>query len=360
MKNKDRVIQKIKYFLNGTVIERYKGEVNERNDDYLKSFAVVGLITTCFTVLFGQIMRHVVTFNTEFFIIFLYFLAMLAWAFLGKKRTACLTMVLYIWMTPLMFVGILLGTFLDPLEPSITIMVFLCVLPLFILDKPWRIILFITISAAVYVLCCFFAKTYELFVADMIDLVLFYFLSQGINCLILRDRLRNVEYAATMCRVSETDELTVLYNRRAGEQRVSELLEQGQSGLFCMLDVDDFKKINDQYGHVAGDFVLKAVAGQLRACSGPHDIVMRIGGDEFGIYAAGIADSESGTAYAQRLFQAVDTLVVDTDPDYKVRISLGGVYFFAENPKDFAALYHQSDIALYQAKRSGKGQFCIY
>lgn len=86
-------------------------------------------------------------------------------------------------LTPVMIMGILMGTFLDKTEPSITIMVFICVLPLFILDKPWRITLYITGTAIIYGICCFIAKDINMFMADLVDLVTFYFLSVGVNFL---------------------------------------------------------------------------------------------------------------------------------------------------------------------------------
>lgn len=77
--------------------------------------------------------------------------------------------------------AIMLGTFLDPTQPSITIMIFICVLPLFILDKPWRVCLYITIIAVIYCICNYLAKDFQLFLEDFVDLVAFYFLAAGVN-----------------------------------------------------------------------------------------------------------------------------------------------------------------------------------
>lgn len=82
----------------------------------------------------------------------------------------------------------------------------------------------------------------------------------------------------------ETDWLTGLYNRMAVEKRVSEFLKDKQHGLLFVMDVDNFKKINDRYGHIAGDCVLKGVAGILGKMAFPNDIVARVGGDEFVIF----------------------------------------------------------------------------
>lgn len=90
-----------------------------------------------------------------------------------KKRIKNITLVFYSAMTPVMIMALLLGTFLDTQETSITIMIFIYALQIFILDKPWRICFYITSIALVYCICCYIAKDFNLFIEDFIDLVAF-------------------------------------------------------------------------------------------------------------------------------------------------------------------------------------------
>ncbi len=352
--------EKLKEFFRGTALDVYLNEVQARNYENLKWFSLLGILMMCFSVVFGQLMRNTLTFNTEFFILFVYFLLMFIVVRCTKKYARHSTGAFYLWVTPLMVAGIFMGTFLDPMQPSITIMVFICVLPLFILDKPWRIVLYITMIAVAYTVCCLIAKTREMFIADMIDLVLFYVLGIGVNCLILRDRIYNVEYAANMRLVSERDSLTQIYNRGAGEAKIKSLIDQGIGGLFCILDVDDFKSINDQYGHSAGDEVLKTVANSMQSfCQGEH-VVMRMGGDEFAAYITEVTDIQRGRDCMERLLKSIGQIALPKAPGFRIAVSLGGTFFQTAMKKSFEQLYHESDNALYQAKRNGKGQYILH
>lgn len=349
-----------KMFLSGESVERCSLEVSARNGHNLRAFSLLGIVMMSFAIVFGWIMRHAFTFSTEFLIMWAYFLVMyLVTRFIGA-HTRHATAAFYFWITPLMLMGIVIGTFADPQQPSITIMVFLCVLPMFILDKPWKIVLFILMHSVVYTICCYLAKSPELFIADMIDLVLFMVLSVGVNCLILRERIDNVEYAMKMRLMAETDALTELNNRGAGEKRVKLLMEQGKSGMFLLLDFDNFKEINDNYGHVNGDKALKAVAACLRESFRDNDVVMRFGGDEFGVFAQGIKNRRTGEMCINRMMRKIHDLFVPDMPDYHFSVSAGITFFNADSQKNFETVYRESDEALYLAKRQGKNSCSFY
>lgn len=347
-------------FFSGRSVERCSPEVSARNSHNLRSFSVLGIVMMSFAIAFGWIMRHAFTFSTEFLIMWAYFLVMYLVTRFRGSNTKHATAVFYLWMIPLMLMGIVIGTFGDPHQPSITIMVFLCVLPMFILDKPWRIVLFIFLHSAIYTICCYLAKTPELFAADMIDLVLFTVLGVGVNCMILRERIDNVEYAMKMRLMAETDALTELNNRGAGEKRVKLLIEQGKSGMFLLLDFDNFKEINDNYGHVNGDKALKAVATCLRESFRDHDVVMRFGGDEFGVFAQGLKTQSVGKVCIDRMMRKIHGLHIPDMPDYHFSVSAGVTFFDADSRKSFETVYRESDEALYMAKRQGKNACSFY
>ena len=86
----------------------------------------------------------------------------------------------------------------------------------------------------------------------------------------------------------ETDLMTGIRNRGSGEKKIKDLLEQNCNGMFCLLDVDKFKLINDTFGHGVGDKVIIAIADCLKASFRKGDVVMRLGGDEYAVFADGI------------------------------------------------------------------------
>ncbi len=158
-------------------------------------------------------------------------------------------------------------------------------------------------------------------------------------------------------RRAEMDPLTQLYNRGATEQYIIRFLSnEGQGGNHAMLllDIDDFKQINDTYGHTSGDEVLQHVAASLRSLFRSGDIIGRIGGDEFVIFLKNI-DSE--TLIATRA-DSIGEMFHQADVPWKISGSVG----VARYPKDgdtFQTLYVCADHALYQSKKDGKDRWAF-
>ncbi len=155
-----------------------------------------------------------------------------------------------------------------------------------------------------------------------------------------------------------TDELTHLPNRRHTLALAQQLWQQWQQQQLCFsvlaVDIDFFKRINDQFGHGAGDLVLQKVAYCLRQELRPVDKLGRVGGEEFLVLLPG-TDLNSAKAIAQRLCDAIAALDwPQLEPAYTVTISLGLAQ--SAQHKDFIQLWACADAALYQAKDSGRNR----
>ena len=172
----------------------------------------------------------------------------------------------------------------------------------------------------------------------------------------LRDTLRHGFHAAM------TDPLTGLYNRRYAEAHLRHIAEQAHA-LGCqyalmMIDIDHFKRINDVFGHAAGDRVLCDLATRLRQNFRPEDLVARIGGEEFLIAMPRTTLAEA-TAAAQRLRRLVNIRpfpIGDEHKDIRVTISVG-VALDSLNPDQATSLgdlFKRADAALYTAKANGR------
>ena len=151
--------------------------------------------------------------------------------------------------------------------------------------------------------------------------------------------------------LSETDRMTGLYDRVSGERKVAELIASGNGGMFLELDIDHFKAINDTYGHQTGDIVILAMANALRGTFRANDVIMRLGGDEFGVFAVGIVNQEMGAYIIQRLFNRVESLDIPEMNGEKVCISVGATLCSDEKTMSFHDLYGIADEALYTSKR---------
>ena len=150
--------------------------------------------------------------------------------------------------------------------------------------------------------------------------------------------------------LSETDRMTGLYDRVSGERKVNELIGEGNGGMFLELDIDRFKEINDTCGHQTGDAVILAIAEALRSMFRTNDITMRLGGDEFGVFAVGIPYQEMGESMVHRLFSRIEALDIPEMNGEKIHVSAGAVILRDGKEATFHELYAVADEALYISK----------
>jgi diguanylate cyclase len=171
-----------------------------------------------------------------------------------------------------------------------------------------------------------------------------------------------------LCELSSRDALTGLANRRQFEltlaREIDRVARAGEPALVLMADVDHFKKVNDTYGHPAGDQVLKAVAQALLDCVRPMDTVARFGGEEFAIILPNCPPA-FGQTVAERIRRKVELKSVNvaaggsSGVDVSVTISLGGA-FAPQWVRSSAALWvERADRQLYLAKTSGRNRACL-
>lgn len=155
---------------------------------------------------------------------------------------------------------------------------------------------------------------------------------------------------------AQQDPLTGLYNR-AGVKLIDARLEQISRGILFMLDLDDFKSINDNYGHAAGDKVLTAIGHILEETFRTDDIVARVGGDEFVAFLSGSDNVSMAHEKAQELLDRVKELKIE-GIDAKISVSIG-ISSAPTYGRDFESLSAAADEAMYEIKNHGKGGFAL-
>lgn len=154
------------------------------------------------------------------------------------------------------------------------------------------------------------------------------------------------------------DVLTGLPNRLLFGQRLEAAIRDGRFVLI-FVDVDDFKEVNDQFGHAAGDELLRAVGERLHRCVGPSDTLARIGGDEFAILVEN--DDDPPEVVADRLRVALRDPFAVHGSSVRVRASMGLVQHGADDPAPTVDdLMRQADISMYAGKRLGKNTAVVY
>ena len=159
-----------------------------------------------------------------------------------------------------------------------------------------------------------------------------------------------------IARLAARDPLTALYNRRALEVRAGHFFKDvspAQPGALLLIDIDNFKLVNDLHGHIAGDRLLVALSEMIRTVLPERALAARLGGDEFVILLNG-ASSEQVMELGGLLREQFQQYAGKTVPTpHAVTLSIG-VNLFDQPPASLAALIEQGDVALYQSKRSGR------
>ncbi len=334
----------------------YKDEINARNAKKLRTFTAYGLMLSLLNAVAELAQLDVACFFDMTVYLVLYFFALHMLFMFWYRPRRHVTLLFYFIEFPLMALAICLGTFQDPQNPAVAIMVFLCVMPLFILDKPWRIGLYITVSAAAYAVASYNSKDTALYRYDMVNLAAYWLVAMGINYFTLKERIDSVETYVHYREKSEHDILTGTFNRGGGDERIKRFLANGTTGAFLILDIDSFKQINDRYGHIVGDEVLVAVAACLRRSFRAADVVMRMGGDEFAVYAAGLTECSLCKEKLDRLRAEIAALTFSGADGLRVSISVGCV-FNRGSFVDYMTLYKRCDMCLYMAKKNGKDRY---
>jgi len=175
--------------------------------------------------------------------------------------------------------------------------------------------------------------------------------------------LRRIYLYQEVERLAITDSLTQVFTRRYIMERFEEEIRRTQAKgtelAFLMLDVDFFKQVNDRYGHLVGDGVLRAVTKKILENVREIDIVGRYGGEEFCLVLPE-TDAVGAEYVAERVRKSVEKHVVDVY-DARVRVTVSiGIAMFPKNGKRMGTLIDKADWALYRAKRMGRNTVCVF
>jgi len=187
------------------------------------------------------------------------------------------------------------------------------------------------------------------------------YVSEGVLLAVVhrdRERLRRlIVHQATLAR---TDSGTSLPNARAFMEAIEEELEtareNGDPVCVAYLDLDNFKSINDRFGHAAGDEVLQRVASALKRSIRGHDLAARLGGDEFAVLLRGVEPD-----VAQKVGERIAARIREIGTSY-AEAALGatlGLAYFRAVPESAAVLLQAADGAMYAGKTTGKGRVVL-
>lgn len=179
----------------------------------------------------------------------------------------------------------------------------------------------------------------------------------GINSLYSNMKFSEFKKKKILQKETFHDSLTGIYNRRYVERYVDTNLVSEKYGVMILIDLDNFKAVNDELGHDKGDELLCNVSKMLVRKFRKSDCVSRIGGDEFLIIVPGIVDKDIVTEKVKKILKEFPIFVENDDKSKKIEVSLSAGVIFAKLGEkiEYDELYRRADRFMYKAKKNGKG-----
>jgi len=170
------------------------------------------------------------------------------------------------------------------------------------------------------------------------------------------DKIHGLEAAA------QTDSLTKLLNKVASQEKIGEMIKNSVAGALLMIDLDNFKPVNDIYGHAAGDKILIKLAELIKSTIRENDLAGRMGGDEFIVFLENVSSEMTLKAKTTFLNEEIVKYAKEIFGE-TMNIPLGvsvGAAFVPNAGRDFQTLYKKADKALYEVKQRGKHGISIF
>ena len=269
------------------------------------------------------------------------------------KVTKCSTVIFYLFLVIVVGYAMVVSVIDAPTGQSVTICLLMCIGPSIMLDRPWRTLVAMLVIFAVF---CGFAGTHKalsVFIVDLTNMTtaLALGLAVGVNTQRMRVNSFAEDYAKS--RAAKMDGLTGILNKSAFENEAACLIDAGITGALLVIDADNFKHVNDTYGHATGDEVIKAIGTSIDMNRRGSDLMGRFGGDEFCVLLVGNIPPETPQNYYTRLLATFQEQTADIKKAEGQPLTLScGAALLEPHSLDYAGAFAAADAALYRAKRT--------
>lgn len=159
---------------------------------------------------------------------------------------------------------------------------------------------------------------------------------------------------------TKRDSMTKLFNKIYMEEQIGTLLEEEQKlSAFLMIDVDNFKRMNDTLGHLLGDEILLHAVNKIRSSFRTQDLIGRVGGDEFLVFMYDIDNVQVAEARAESLCESLSQIYVGEGQEVGISVSIG-IALSPVHGNTYKELFQKADQAMYYSKKKGKGRYTVY
>ena len=282
-------------------------------------------------------------------------MCVIAWWKGDRSSPRAATALCVIFEALLYVIVILIDTLGGPDAPSSFVQLACIAMPALFVLPAWISYGMLLAAEALYTLLVVFLKNPYIAQYDIFGMMTGLLFAFGVSWLVMRSRLKAHELKLRYETMSKRDTLSSLYNKRAFFETARRYFDDHNPNSSCSLaiiDIDNFKQVNDTFGHDAGDRVLSGIGDILLELYRPTDLIARFGGDEYLVLADHMIDED----LIQRRFCELRVRVGErsaTAAGTTITVSMGCV-FANDQDVDLSELFRQADIALYAAKEHGK------
>ena len=278
---------------------------------------------------------------------------------LGKHKKLTLLFV-YAYMLFLSASSIITGVFLCKDRNAVFFFIAQTTFPVIFLDTPLRMAGLSLVTVIVFDILAFLFKTPDRYAIDIMNSIIFLITGMLLSIFTANIKLNEFIFQKAIKTERDTDGLTGLLNKSSMMREIRKsMTNDPKNGILVMLDVDDFKRINDSYGHVVGDFVISGIARCLNSSFRNSDIIGRFGGDEFVIFMPFTHDVVIAQSRVKKVLSLMAETIELPNENDKVTGSFG-IAVCSEFGDTYDDLFRKADYALYRAKSGGKNQFSVY
>ncbi len=279
--------------------------------------------------------------------------------FVAEKHGFFILPLCYFFLVCVNVYSISVGVFNDPTVYAVSFSATICISPILFVERARRMNCFSTIAEVIFIFLSFHEKNRSVAMMDFLNSVSFWILSCLLVGYMNHIRVSDFLLRKTIQNEADFDGLTSVLKKSAFMRDVQRFLYDGKhNGTFFIIDIDNFKKVNDTYGHLAGDKIIKNIAMCIKKTFRSSDFIGRFGGDEFVVFMPDNYREKTVSLKSVELLNLIKNTVVLPDSSGFATVSIGAA--LPENPSDpYDNLFRKADDALYKAKRNGKNTFEI-
>lgn len=354
-----------KYIINcGTTDEKYKSIIKMA---YVSNFNIWKFLHIFITILFGGLTiasfigPELIAINSTIFtILFVYFLIMSCLFFTAFREDSIISqLAIYLSMIALMCFGLYQSIAKSEMI-AVAFFVIMIVLPTIMIDRPIYMGILLICASGVFIAHSYMLKSGLALFGDVTNCIVFCIIGIVMNTIYNTLRVKEFLLQKQIEEERDTDSLTGLLNKNSLMTQINGILSnKTSSGVMMIIDIDNFKSINDTYGHSYGDLILAGIGTCLNTVIPDGNITGRFGGDEFIVFLKNQEDIDNVETLAEQMIEYVNTNIHTPNRNEIIGICIG-ISAIDKTDYDYDSVFRKSDEALYTAKNQGRNTYSVY